>query len=53
MGILECAMEWQMISDTPPWHIPYTNTDMELREVISKKDSPVVIKYYAFESIEK
>jgi len=46
MGTLEGAigLEGQTISDTPPWHFPYTKTDMELREVISKKDSPEVIK---------
>src|SRR6218665_3621814 len=38
LGSVKGAIEKQMISDTPPWHFPHTNTDMELSEFISKKD---------------
>jgi len=45
--------EKQMISDTPPLHFPHTNTDMEVREYISKKDNPEIIKSYALELMDK
>src|SRR6218665_2641412 len=53
LGSVKGAIEKQMISDTPPWHFPHTNTDMELSEFISKKDNPEIIKSYALELMDK
>ena len=53
LGSVKGAIEKQMISDTPPWHFPHTNTDMELSEFISKKDNPEIIKGYALELMDK
>ena len=53
LGTVKGATEKQMISDTPPWHPPHTNTDMELREFISKKDNPEIIKSYVLELMDK
>ena len=53
METLNYTVEEQEISDTPPWHFSHTDIDMKLREVISKKDCPEIIKHYALEFMEK
>ena len=55
LGIVKGLIEEQMISDTQPWHFHHTNTDMELRKLISrpKKDNPEIIKCYALELMDK